>query len=191
MTNPSSGSESQPRKRGWRVAVIVVAVVGLAVVVALTATPPEPTTQLTGVETFADLGQEHIDPSGPTPDYNSDPPTSGPHAPQPAPCGVYRQEIPDVFQVHNLEHGAVVVQYQPDLSDDTRAELEEFARRMGTHVVVAPRSDLDAQVAVTAWTKMISLDSANIEAIQSFYDDYAQAGPERGVACPLQVDESA
>ena len=190
MTQPSTGSEPQPRRRGWQIGLIIAAVVGLAVVVALTATPPEPT-QLTGVETFADQGQDHIDPAGQAPEYNSNPPTSGPHAPQAAPCGVYRQEIPDVFQVHNLEHGAVVVQYQPDLPNDAKERLEEFARRMGTHVVVAPRSNLDTEVAATAWTKLLPLDSANIEAIQAFYDSYAQAGPERGVACPFQVDESA
>ena len=43
--------------------------------------------------------------------YNSDPPTSGPHLPYIAPWGIHTRPIERELQVHNLEDGGVVVQY--------------------------------------------------------------------------------
>lgn len=74
-------------------------------------------------ETFPDLGGEHLSDDdtsaviagslGPL-EYNSVPPTSGTHSPFWAECGVYLQAIPDIVQVHSLEHGAVLIQYNPE-----------------------------------------------------------------------------
>lgn len=153
------------------------------------ATRPEPEA-LANVQTFPNQGQEHIDPSGPVPAYNSNPPTSGPHAPAPAPCGIYRQPVPDVTQVHDLEHGVVVIQYGSETADEERQQLEDFARDAGTHVIVAPREGMDVKIAVTAWTKLMTMDTVDVSAIEGFYGQFAQFGPEAGVQCPLQVDES-
>lgn len=63
-------------------------------------------------EELPDLGNEHIQTSSdPRIAYNSDPPTSGPHLPYIAPWGVHTRPIPLELQVHNLEDGGVVVQY--------------------------------------------------------------------------------
>lgn len=154
------------------------------------ATRPAPLA-LAAVATFPDQGQEHIDPGGPIPEYNSVPPTSGPHAPQPAPCGIYRQDVPDVFAVHTLEHGAVVVRYHPTIASSDREALEAYARDAETHIVVAPRSGLEDPIVLTAWTKLLRLSSVDRESIDTFYGLYAQNGPERGVPCPNEVDEAA
>jgi hypothetical protein len=50
--------------------------------------------------------------------YNSDPPTSGPHLPYIAPWGIHTRPIVRELQVHNLEDGGVVVQYNCDCPDD-------------------------------------------------------------------------
>lgn len=180
---------AQRAARRRRILIGSIVAAGLVGALVFAATRPEPAA-LAAVETFPDQGQQHTDPAGPTPAYNSNPATSGPHAPQPAPCGIYRQEVPDVYAVHNLEHGAVVVQYGSGVADNDRAGLEEFARRAGTHILVAPRPSLEAQVVATAWTKLLRLDGFDESAIQSFYDRFAQAGPERGIPCPFQTDEA-
>ncbi len=165
---------------------IVVAVVAL---IGFMVTRPEPD-ELADVETFSDLGGGHLAVGDPEPIYNSSPPTSGPHSPSSTACGIYVEEIPDVVQVHNLEHGTVVVQYQPDIANEERIRIEEFARAQGTHILVAPRGDLTHLVAVTGWTRMLRLDNADLEAIGAFYDRYAQRGPELGVPCLFQIDQS-
>ena len=167
-------------------AVVAIVLVG-AVVFFATRPAPE---ALANVQTFPSQGQEHIAATAPIPDYNSDPPTSGPHAATPAPCGIYRRPVPDVTQIHDLEHGVVVIQYSPDITDAERSQLEDFARDAGTHVIVAPREGLAQRIAVTAWTKLMTMDSVDVAAIEGFYGQFAQFGPEAGVQCPFQVDES-
>jgi hypothetical protein len=72
---------------------------------------------LPGVQ-FPDQGNLHVaGPDTPHEKYNSDPPTSGPHLPYIAPWGVHTRPIPRELQVHNLEDGGVVVQYNCDCPD--------------------------------------------------------------------------
>ena len=154
------------------------------------ATRPPPAALL-DVQTFPDLGQAHLDAAAPAPDYNSDPPTSGPHAPAAAACGIYREAPPDINLVHDLEHGVIVIYYDPATASDARDDLENFARDAGTHVIVAPRDGMASPITLTAWTHMLTLDGYDAAAIDAFYGEFAQRGPEAGVACPLQVDQSA
>ncbi|HKX74168.1 MAG TPA: DUF3105 domain-containing protein [Acidimicrobiia bacterium] len=164
-------------------------VVGLVGVVVYLATRPPPAA-LANIETFADQGAAHIEANSPTPNYNSNPPTSGPHASTPAACGIYREPVPDVNQVHTLEHGAVIVQYDPTVSEADREVLEDFGRDAPSHVIVAPREGMESPIALTAWTKRLLLDTPDREAISAFYDLFAQFGPERGVACSKQIDQT-
>lgn len=176
----------EKRKRYFIFGGVAVVIVGL---IAFAVTRPEPV-ELEGLETFADRGGGHLREGDPVPSYDSSPATSGPHAASPALCGIYTEEIPDVVQVHNLEHGTVVVQYQSVISDDDRARIEEFAREKGTHILVAPRADLTHPVVVTGWTRMLRLDDADLVAIEVFYDRFAQRGPEVAVPCPFQIDQT-
>lgn len=152
-------------------------------------TRPEPE-ELAATEVFADLGGGHLAAGDPVPTYNSSPATSGPHAATPATCGIYTEELPDVVLVHNLEHGTIVVQYQPDLPESDLEELHGFARSLGTHVLVAPRADLSAPVVVTAWTRLLEMDTVDTNTLQVFYDRWARLGPEVGVACPFGIDQA-
>ena len=154
------------------------------------ATRPPPAA-LAEIQTFADQGQAHLDVGAPAPDYNSDPPTSGPHAPAAAACGIYREAPPDINLVHDLEHGVIVAYYDPATALEARDELENFARDAGTHVIVAPREGMEAPITLTAWTHMLTLDTFDAAAVDAFYGEFAQRGPEAGVSCPLQVDQSA
>lgn len=165
---------------------LAVVIVGL---VAFSLTRPEPE-ELAATEVFADLGGGHLQPGDPLPNYNSDPATSGMHSPQPATCGIYTEEIEDVVLVHNLEHGTIVIQYQPDLPEDDLAALQNYARSAGTHILVAPRSELPAPIVITAWTRMLKMDSLDLDTIGVFYDRWARIGPEAGVQCPFGIDQA-
>lgn len=166
-------------------------VVGVAVIVAVfIAVKPLPE-ELSAVETFPQMGRDHLAQGEAPPDYNSSPATSGDHSPAPAECGIYPAEVPDEVQVHNLEHGAVVIQYQPDLEPTEIQALEDYARTKSSHILLAPRADLDDPVVVTSWTRMLRLPAADLDTIDVYYDQFAFSGPEAGVACPFAVDQSA
>ena len=146
-----------------------------------------------------DLGVDHlsqeavqaiVDGTLDPPEYSSVPATSGQHAPSPTPCGVYRQEVPEMFNIHALEHGAVIFYYQPALlTADERGELEEVARQLQTHVIVMPFAAIDHPLALVAWGKLARLEEFDAEAARSFWAEFAQLGPESGVACEFTVDE--
>lgn len=162
-----------------------------------TSTPPG-SSEVGARELFPDLGRDHLsdeDASAiiagtlPPPDYNSVPPTSGPHASFWADCGIYVQVIPDIVQVHSLEHGAVVVQYNPEIDPDDIAALRNYAREKADHIIVAPNPDIGSYIMLTAWQVRMELATLNLEAMDAFWFDYANEGPER-VPCPVEVDEA-
>lgn len=152
------------------------------------------------VETPQDGGAAHLSPAevdaillgeADPPEYSSIPATSGIHAPVSAPCGIYREEIPEMFVVHTLEHGAVVVYYQPAQVDEaTLAEVEGVARTMATHIVVAPFSNMLTPVALVAWGHLAARPSLEVEEVRSFWGEYAQRGPESGVSCAFEIDQA-
>ncbi|MDP8958837.1 MAG: DUF3105 domain-containing protein [Actinomycetota bacterium] len=180
----AQASAARKRKLAWALLALAV----LAGVVAFVVTrPPGPGVEET--ETFPDQGRAHLAPGAPTPAYNSDPPTSGPHGPQPAPCGVHRSEVPDIAQIHSLEHGAVVIQYQPSLPQEEVERLEDLARDLGDYTLVAPREGAPSPVVLTAWTKRLTLDEVDEASIRTFYRRFAGNGPEQAL-CPFQVDEA-
>ena len=122
------------------------------------------------------------------PEYNSDPPTSGAHSAKAAACGIFRQPIPDVYQLHDLAIGVIIFQYAPSLEAVDVERIEELGRSFEDRIIVAPRSGMDAAVIATAWTTTMRLTSVDEELLAAFYDQYVGSGPETG-DCPFDVDE--
>ena len=166
--------------------------VGLGIVVlvvlAVTASAPE---ELANVELFADMGGGHLGEGEAPPIYNSNPPTSGRHLASSTPCGIYVSEVADSVQVHNLEHGTVVIQYRPDLSGSNVELIQDLARSKPSHILVAPRSDLSDAVVITSWRRLLRLETVDVDVINVYYGEFVRTGPEVGVACPFAIDESA
>lgn len=142
-----------------------------------------------GAEHFADADVQAIVEGTSTFAYETFPATSGPHASRWAPCGIYTEEVPEVFSVHSMEHGAVVIHYDPTLSEPDRDAIHEVARQLGSHVVVTPRTGLSEPVVLTAWTVMARLGEVDTAAIEEFWNDHSQQGPER-LPCPIEVDQA-
>jgi hypothetical protein len=124
------------------------------------------------------------------PEYNSDPPTSGPHSTKAAACGIFRQPVPDVYQLHDLAIGVVLFQYSPALEAAEVERIEELARSFEDRIIIAPRSGMSSPVVATAWTTMMKLDGIDEELLRAFYETYVGSGPEPG-ECPFNVDEGA
>lgn len=62
---------------------------------------------------MVDLGRKHV-PMGEKVDYNSNPPTSGPHYEDWVRSGVYETPKDDGYLIHSLEHGYVIMSYNCD-----------------------------------------------------------------------------
>jgi uncharacterized protein DUF3105 len=112
-------------------------------------TPPAGCTAITSPKV---LGAQHIQ-VGAKATYNTSPPTSGNHYPSPAPAGGYKDPIPNEVQVHNLEHGHIMVQHR-GLTGDQIDALELVVTKDAKMVVMAPYPDMDAAVAFTSWGKL-------------------------------------
>jgi hypothetical protein len=137
-------------------------------------------------EVVSDAGRGHVTDGHPGGPFSSVPATSGPHWNTPAQWGVYEQAVPEAQVVHNLEHGGIVIWYQPGQVDD--AGLEELRRYVRSQVsgnrfkfILSPWNG-DAfgyPVALTAWTRLRYVDSVDMAQITEFADAYyGLLGPE-------------
>ena len=135
-----------------------------------------------GVQTFEDLGREHL-PRGQTFDfYNSNPPTSGPHGPS-VDFGVYDEPIPGESLVHNLEHGGVAILYDCAAGvplDDAQCQAlaAELASIVGDNlssgklVLLAPYPGMEHRIALTGWGTLDAFDELDAARVQAFIDSF-------------------
>lgn len=134
-------------------------------------------------------GRVHISPGGTHAPYNSLPPTSGAHyGDQEALWGVQAQPIPDEVQVHNLEHGGIMVQYRPGIDEELLGSLEGLVLNLREKskyckLILAPYPGLDRRIALTAWGWIDKFDKFDPDRITAFIDDHIDRGPEK-TACP-------
>lgn len=190
------GRTKEPARRPrWLWVIAGVVVLGLIAVVgvfqssktSLEAQPlPERGDQglLQNVQSFSSEGTEHVSESTEV-TYNTNPPTSGRHYSTATPGGFYVEPRPPGNLIHSLEHGAVVIYYDPaKLTDEVRQSLTRFVqahRNPWASVVVTPNPNPDAAFVLTAWTKMLKLDSYDVPTVRAFLADYLGRGPENPV----------
>ncbi len=111
------------------------------------------------------------DPWAPHPPYSTNPPSSGPRLRQLASWGVHSTPVPLALQVHNLEHGGVIVQYNCERPcPELERRLESLAR-IGRPVIVAPYPYSDSRVTLTAWGRLLKLDEWDEERILRFIEE--------------------
>jgi hypothetical protein len=134
------------------------------------------------IETFPDEGDTHV-PVGTVIDYQTDPPTSGNHYPDPQPGGYYTSPVASGFLVHSMEHGAVIIYYDASgLSADNLLALQALAaQHPGTfaQVVVVPRVDAVYPIILTAWTHRLRLAAYDQARIDGFLTLFLGNGPEK------------
>lgn len=129
---------------------------------------------------YAVQGRTHVAFGATHPEYNSNPPSSGPHYGESARGGFYDEPLPDEQVVHNLEHGDIWIAYRPDISDEVKETLESFA---GRYVVVSPRAQNAGDISLVAWGRVDTFSIENgvldEERIKDFIRRYDNRGPER------------
>jgi hypothetical protein len=121
-----------------------------------------------------DEGHEHIPPGSPTPDYKTNPPTSGPHVDPPyqQADGAYTEMPAEIDFVHSLEHGRLEIQYAPDLPEDDQLALKGVYDTMYGATLLFPNGEMPYEVAATTWTNLLGCPTyegaATLDAIRAF-----------------------
>jgi hypothetical protein len=164
------------RKRRTRVGLSVLAAVAVVGAIGFVIVDKATLDELPGVSKQAYEGRDHVA-SGQEVAYASAAPTSGTHAASSPRCGIYSQQMPAEFAVHSLEHGAVVIWYQPSLDTEEISGLEAVVNRFDDRVILSPNAELTQPVVATGWNRLKAYNSADPE-LEQFIATYRNRGPE-------------
>ena len=123
--------------------------------------------------------RDHINQSETLQVYNSNPPTSGPHAGA-IKGGFYSEEILDINGVHNLEHGYIWITYR-NISPVVQATLKKIAKRCSGRVLVSERMANDTQIAMASWGRLDKMTESTFDEDYAlrFIKKYTNKSPEK------------
>jgi hypothetical protein len=144
-----------------------------------------------------DDAADHIrSPEGSGVEWATDPPTAGPHYGEPAVYGSYREPLEQARVLHNLEHGAIALQYGDGVPAETVRRLEGFYEADPTGLLLAPYPTLGGRIALGAWIGegggkrgqgvLATCPVFDRRAYKAFVAAYRFHGPERVKPSALQ-----
>jgi hypothetical protein len=111
--------------------------------------------------------------------YNSFPPTSGRHYYQWVVWGYYDQPV-DIYQeVHNLEHGGVIIQWGAKVPKSEVSKIQAFYQQDANAILAAPLPKLGNKIALTAWTHLAECTKFDAGAAKTFRDAFRYKAPEK------------
>ena len=124
------------------------------------------------------------------------PPVGGPHNATWMNCGIYGQPVPNERAVHNLEHGAVWITYQPSLPPSQVSQLRALVDKQtmvpsaegaaSRYMDLSPYPGLPAPIVVSSWGFQLKLSSPTDSRLQQFVNKFRASAtytPEYGGAC--------
>lgn len=184
------GPQAPPRRSFLPIALTIGAVLVLGAIVALLLNTGGTATGALNERKIDNLGiadatagPQHIEPK--PVQYSTNPPAGGDHWSQTISWGIHTTELPDERIVHNLEHGGVVVWYDPAKVDAATVDkMKSLVTSLGTRnprVILMPRSkgiENGKPIAVTAWGYLMTLDTYDEALIRAFYNAHIAQGPE-------------
>ena len=120
--------------------------------------------------------------------YDQTPPVGGPHNQVWLNCGIYTKPVPNENAVHDLEHGAVWVTYDPSLPAATVTKLRDLMP--STYTVLSPYPGLGGSIVLSAWDVQLKVSSVTDARILQFFEKYRQSAnaPEPGAPCTGGLD---
>ena len=131
-------------------------------------------------------GRDHVQelPAGFKP--NSVPRSSGPHSNQTIIYGSYTDSVPELNAVHNLEHGAVIIWYGPDVPESTISQINDFYNQEPNGLIVSMHPQLGDEIALVAWTHVARCPRFDENAASRFVDTFGFRGPE---SCKNDIEQ--
>lgn len=139
---------------------------------------------LQDVQEFPSEGRNHVA-TGTEVDYDTSPPTSGPHYGSWTDPGYYTEQPAAGHLVHSLEHGYVVIYYDPAaITPEAEESLRAFADAHDQRwqaVIVVPSETIETPYVLTAWRAMLQMEEYDAETVRAFLAEYLGRGPEHPV----------
>jgi hypothetical protein len=139
------------------------------------------------------LPHDHV--TGPV-QYSVTPAVGGHHNGTWLTCGVYDKPVPSENAVHNLEHGAVWITYQPSLPQSEVSQLRAFFGHQSVltpsgasgsrYIDLTPYPGLPSPIVVSSWGFQLRLTSPTDPRLQQFVSKFRvsqQYTPEYGSPC--------
>ncbi|WP_213815638.1 DUF3105 domain-containing protein [Glaciihabitans sp. dw_435] len=154
--------------------------------------------QISGLKSFTLPTANHVDQdadaSNDVVDYQAEygmsPPAGGDHWAGWLNCGVYDQPVEDSRAVHDLEHGAVWVTYDPTKidADGVKALRKQLP---DTYTVLSPYEGLPTPVVASAWGKQVQLTGVDDKRLPDFIKKFWRSAdaPEPTAACTGGIDD--
>ena len=113
------------------------------------------------------------------------PPTNGFHRPLWADWGFYQQPVPYAYEVHNLEHGAVVIHLGLNINRLAGTKVLRLWAASPPYLLIVPGLPADVSrrgATVTSWQRAMICKTWNprtLNAVRTYRDTYRGTGPER------------
>jgi Protein of unknown function (DUF3105) len=92
--------------------------------------------------------------------------------------GIYTEPVQQIQQIHNLEHGGIVIQYGSKVPRSDVDEITSFYRSDDNAMLVAPFPRLGNKIAVEAWTYLSKCTHFDDKGFTKFRDAFRYHGPE-------------
>jgi pyruvate/2-oxoglutarate dehydrogenase complex dihydrolipoamide acyltransferase (E2) component len=132
---------------------------------------------------LSDVVPLHVD----NPDYSKQkrPPTNGLHRPVWANWGFYQQPVPYAYEVHNLEHGGVIIHIGLKVTRRQGTKVIRMWAASPPYLLIVPGLPPDVSqrgVTVTSWQRAMVCKTWNartVAAIRTYRDVYRGTGPEQ------------
>jgi hypothetical protein len=177
--------EQAKERRRKIITIVVVALVlaGAGTAIGLVAATHKGSSSLSGVHTYPVKSRNHV--QG-TVSYAQTPPVGGDHNPVWLNCGIYASPVPNENAVHDLEHGAVWITYQPNLAAADVTKLKNLVQsKTKGYLDLSPYDGLPTPIVASAWGVQLKVQSASDARLGKFIDKYqlGPQAPERGAAC--------
>ncbi len=157
----------------------------------------DPSTQIAGVQVIKYTGGNHVLPDQRVA-YTHSPPFGGAHDGFWAACNgvVYPTPVRQENLVHDLEHGAVWIAYNPDtVSSEGVATLASKVQGQ-TYMVMAPYPGLDQPISLQSWGHQLKVSDPNDPRIDQFIQalrlnryQYPEVGATCAALGPGQFDQ--
>lgn len=125
-------------------------------------------------------GRQHL-PDGTQITYATNPPAEGNHYPEPQGAGIYTTQPADGHLVHSLEHGAIILWYNPKmLSNNQIKQLTNLYNSIIlSKTIMTPRDSMDVPVALSSWGRVLKLTTIDEKQIKNFFETNYDRGPEQ------------